>query len=84
MDELICETTTSKQENMLFNALLIQMNFMYINRPSVIGIDQTTEKIQNGEQITVSCDEFSIGSNDLTQLTLGVDRDSEKVVFDFD
>ncbi len=29
-------------------------------------------------------DGFSIGSNDLTQLTLGVDRDSETVAFDYD
>ena len=29
-------------------------------------------------------DGFSIGSNDLTQLTLGVHRDSQLVAFDFD
>jgi len=55
---------------------------------------------ENGLQIYVMCeipnnviqiDEFcrlfdgiSIGSNDLTQLTLGVDRDSEIVAFDYD
>lgn len=31
-----------------------------------------------------SFDGFSIGSNDLTQLTLGVDRDSDIVAFDYD
>jgi len=30
------------------------------------------------------CDGFSIGSNDLTQLTLGVDRDSQIVAFDYE
>jgi pyruvate, water dikinase len=55
---------------------------------------------QNGLDIYVMCeipnnvilidafaklfDGFSIGSNDLTQLVLGVDRDSEIVAFDFD
>ncbi len=55
---------------------------------------------QNGLEIYVMCeipnnviqidafaqlfDGFSIGSNDLTQLVLGVDRDSEIVAFDFD
>lgn len=55
---------------------------------------------QNGLEIYVMCeipnnvvqidafaklfDGFSIGSNDLTQLTLGVDRDSQIVAFDFD
>ena len=36
------------------------------------------------DQFSKRFDGFSIGSNDLTQLTLGVDRDSEMVAFDFD
>ncbi len=41
---------------------------------NVISIDEFSEIF----------DGFSIGSNDLTQLTLGVDRDSEIVAFDYD
>jgi len=41
---------------------------------NVISIDEFAKRF----------DGFSIGSNDLTQLTLGVDRDSEIVAFDFD
>lgn len=36
------------------------------------------------DQFAELFDGFSIGSNDLTQLTLGVDRDSEIVAFDYD
>jgi pyruvate,water dikinase len=36
------------------------------------------------DQFAKRFDSFSIGSNDLTQLTLGVDRDSEIVAFDYD
>jgi pyruvate,water dikinase len=36
------------------------------------------------DQFARCFDGFSIGSNDLTQLVLGVDRDSEIVAFDYD
>ena len=62
--------------------------------------DNDLKRGSNGLEIYVMCeipnnvilidefsklfDGFSIGSNDLTQLTLGVDRDSDIVAFDFD
>lgn len=62
--------------------------------------DNGLRRGENGLEIFVMCeipnnvisldafaehfDGFSIGSNDLTQLALGVDRDSEMVAFDFD
>ncbi len=67
-----------------------------LDRMSKLGL----ERGGNGLQVYAMCeipnnvilidqfaklfDGFSIGSNDLTQLTLGVDRDSDLVAFDYD
>jgi pyruvate, water dikinase len=67
-----------------------------VKRMAELGL----ERGENGLEIYVMCeipnnvieadgfsrsfDGFSIGSNDLTQLVLGVDRDSELVAFDYD
>ncbi len=67
-----------------------------LNRMSELGLTRG----ENGLKVYAMCeipnnvllidrfaelfDGFSIGSNDLTQLTLGVDRDSEIVAFDYD
>lgn len=45
----------------------------------VIGMCEVPSNVILAEQFLDYLDGFSIGSNDLTQLTLGVDRDSEKV-----
>ena len=74
----------------------VQEGQKVINTMAKYGLKQG----ENGLEIYVMCeipnnviqidafskifDGFSIGSNDLTQLTLGVDRDSEVVAFDYD
>jgi pyruvate,water dikinase len=69
---------------------------LVLDRMAKLGL----ERGRNGLQVYAMCeipnnvilidrfaelfDGFSIGSNDLTQLTLGVDRDSDLVAFDYD
>ncbi|HDJ29032.1 MAG TPA: phosphoenolpyruvate synthase, partial [Proteobacteria bacterium] len=74
----------------------VQEGERVVKRMAELGL----QRGQNGLEIYVMCeipnnvvridafsrvfDGFSIGSNDLTQLVLGVDRDSEIVAFDYD
>jgi len=74
----------------------VQEGELVVKRMAELGL----QRGQNGLEIYVMCeipnnvvridafsrvfDGFSIGSNDLTQLVLGVDRDSEIVAFDYD
>ncbi|MHB1764186.1 MAG: phosphoenolpyruvate synthase [Gammaproteobacteria bacterium] len=67
-----------------------------LNRMAELGLERGADGLQvyamceipNNviliDQFAQRFDGFSIGGNDLTQLTLGVDRDSEIVAFDFD
>lgn len=66
-------------ENLAQNDLIRGQNglqvYMMVELPSnVLLIDEFSEYF----------DGFSIGTNDLTQLVLGVDRDSHKVAFEYD
>ena len=66
-------------ENLAENGLVSGQNgleiYMMVEIPNnVLLIDEFSEYF----------DGFSIGTNDLAQLVLGVDRDSEKVAFEFD
>ncbi|MGM0542120.1 MAG: phosphoenolpyruvate synthase [Pseudomonadota bacterium] len=66
-------------ENLAINNLIRGQNglqvYMMVELPSnVLLIDEFSEYF----------DGFSIGTNDLTQLVLGVDRDSHKVAFEYD
>jgi len=54
------------------------------NRLEVYVMCEIPNNVIQVDAFAAVFDGFSIGSNDLTQLTLGVDRDSEIVAFDFD
>ncbi len=54
------------------------------NRLQVYAMCEIPNNVILIDEFAKRFDGFSIGSNDLTQLTLGVDRDSEIVSFDYD
>jgi len=52
--------------------------------PNIIFMAEVPSICITPKEFCKYCDGFSIGSNDLTQLTLGIDRDSEKIAWEFD
>ena len=52
--------------------------------PDIIFMAEVPSICIISKEFSKYCDGFSIGSNDLTQLTLGIDRDSEKIAWEFD
>jgi hypothetical protein len=83
-------------ESTLIEAVNLALAWAIQDDPNVIvpsawhGGARNLRHVRNSQQrdpdrcLRVLFDGRSIGSNDLTQLTLGVDRDSEIVAFDFD
>ena len=55
-----------------------------VNGLQVYAMCEIPNNVIQIDEFAKRFDGFSIGSNDLTQLTLGVDRDSEIVAMDFD
>ena len=55
-----------------------------VNGLEVYAMCEIPNNVMLVDRFAALFDGFSIGSNDLTQLTLGVDRDSELVAFDYD
>jgi pyruvate,water dikinase len=52
--------------------------------PRIIFMAEVPSICFTPEKFVEYCDGFSIGSNDLTQLTLGIDRDCETLAWEFD
>jgi len=54
------------------------------NELEIYVMAELPSNILSGEEFAIYFDGFSIGTNDLTQLTLGIDRDSELVAQEYD
>jgi pyruvate,water dikinase len=52
--------------------------------PDIIFMAEIPSVCITPKEFSKYCDGFSIGSNDLTQLTLGIDRDQEILAWEFD
>ena len=73
-------TEAEKVTSMIKNAF----NKKGVKLPDIIFMAEVPSVCFIPKAFSEYCDGFSIGSNDLTQLTLGIDRDSEKIAWEFD
>ena len=73
-------TEAEKVTSMIKNAF----NKKGVKIPDIIFMAEVPSVCFIPKVFSEYCNGFSIGSNDLTQLTLGIDRDSEKIAWEFD
>ncbi|MCW8802374.1 MAG: PEP-utilizing enzyme, partial [Candidatus Bathyarchaeota archaeon] len=73
-------TEAEKVTSMIKNAF----NKKDVKIPDIIFMAEVPSVCFIPKVFSEYCNGFSIGSNDLTQLTLGIDRDSEKIAWEFD
>ncbi|MCW4014739.1 MAG: PEP-utilizing enzyme, partial [Candidatus Bathyarchaeota archaeon] len=73
-------TEAEKVTSMIKNAF----NKKGVKVPDIIFMAEVPSVCFIPKVFSEYCNGFSIGSNDLTQLTLGIDRDSEKIAWEFD
>jgi pyruvate,water dikinase len=81
MVPFIRTTTEAEKVSKLIKEAFSKKN---LELPSIIFMAEVPSVCFIPKLFSEYCDGFSIGSNDLTQLTLGIDRDSEKIAWEFD
>jgi pyruvate,water dikinase len=81
MIPFIRTTTEAEKVTKLIKEAFTKKN---LDTPSIIFMAEVPSVCFIPKIFSEYCDGFSIGSNDLTQLTLGIDRDSEKIAWEFD
>jgi len=75
---------TTDEAEKVTNRIKKSFNEANLELPRIIFMAEIPSICFTPKEFAEYCDGFSIGSNDLTQLTLGIDRDAETLAWEFD